>query len=87
MLNQILIVVERSVFALMAVAFSIFIPEFSAMMAFLGSFSAFMLCVIGPVAAKVALTNGKIGAFDAMLLAVGAAMMVWGTGAAFMVKS
>ena len=82
MLNQILIVVERSVFALMAVAFSIFIPEFSAMMAFLGSFSAFLLCVIGPVSAKVAL-EGKCSWLDAVLLLMAFVMATWGTIAAF----
>ena len=82
MLNQILIVVERSVFALMAVAFSIFIPEFSAMMAFLGSFSAFLLCVIGPVSAKVAL-EGKCSWLDAVLLLMAFVMATWGTIDAF----
>lgn len=70
-------------FALMAVAASIFVPEFSAMMAFLGSFSAFLLCVIGPVSAKVALA-GKCSLLDATLLLVAVLMAVWGTIAAFM---
>lgn len=83
MLNQFLVVVERIVFALMAVAASIFVPEFSAMMAFLGSFSAFLLCVIGPVSAKVALA-GKCSLLDATLLLVAVLMAVWGTIAAFM---
>lgn len=82
-LNQFLVVVERIVFALMAVAASIFVPEFSAMMALLGSFSAFLLCVIGPVSAKVALA-GKCSLLDATLLLVAVLMAVWGTIAAFM---
>ena len=55
LVKNILIVIERSVFACLTVAVSIFIPEFGSMMAFVGSFSAFVLCVIGPVAAKMAL--------------------------------
>ena len=86
-LKRVLTAIERAIFSMVAVAVSILVPEFSSMMAFLGSFSAFMLCVIGPVSAKVALDNWKIGAFDVMLLTVGLIMAVWGTSAAFLVKS
>lgn len=77
-----LIVVERTVFACLSVAVSILIPEFSSMMAFVGSFSAFMLCVIGPVAAKIALA-GKCGWKDAALMVIAIVMATWGTVAAF----
>ncbi|KAI5122591.1 hypothetical protein M0805_004807 [Coniferiporia weirii] len=77
-----LIFVERTVFACLSVAVSILIPEFSSMMAFVGSFSAFVLCVIGPIAAKIALM-GKCGTGDAVLLAVATIMATWGTVAAF----
>lgn len=81
-LTNTLIFLERSVFACLAVAVSIFIPEFSAMMAFLGSFSAFLLCVIGPISAKAALA-GRCSLGDALLLLVGVIMTAWGTVAAF----
>ncbi|KII93498.1 hypothetical protein PLICRDRAFT_49538 [Plicaturopsis crispa FD-325 SS-3] len=81
-LRNALIVVERTTFALLSVAVSILVPEFSSLMAFLGSFSAFILCVIYPVLSKVFLA-GKCGAFDAFLLTVAIIMAAWGTGAAF----
>lgn len=80
--NGFLIVVERTVFTCLSVAVSIFIPEFSSMMAFLGSFSAFMLCVIGPISAKVGLA-GKCSLLDASLLVIATVMAVWGTVMAF----
>jgi solute carrier family 32 (vesicular inhibitory amino acid transporter) len=74
--------IERTIFTIVSVAISILVPEFSSMMAFLGSFSAFLLCVIGPVSAKVAL-NRHCSLWDAMLLLVAVFMAVWGTAAAF----
>ncbi|KZT06885.1 uncharacterized protein LAESUDRAFT_743205 [Laetiporus sulphureus 93-53] len=66
--------VERTLFTICSVTVSICVPEFSSTMAFLGAFSSFLLCVIGPVSAKVALarhcTSGLI-------------MATWGTIAAF----
>jgi vesicular inhibitory amino acid transporter len=41
------VVVERVAFAALSVTVSIGVPDFSSMMAFIGSFSAFLLCVIG----------------------------------------
>lgn len=81
-LKRILTVVERVVLTLLSVAVSILVPEFSSVMAFLGSFSAFMLCVIGPVSAKSALA-GRWNVLDVLLLIVAAIMAVWGTVAAF----
>lgn len=52
------------------------------MMAFLGSFSAFLLSVVGPVLAKV-MINGRCGRFDALIIVTGLVMAVWGTAAAF----
>lgn len=52
-------------------------------MAFLGSFSAFVLCVIGPIAAKVAI-EGRCGFFDGFVMVLAIVMAVWGTGAAFL---
>ncbi|KAJ6615354.1 transmembrane amino acid transporter protein-domain-containing protein [Mycena sp. CBHHK59/15] len=76
-------VLQRVVVTLLSVAVSILVPEFSAAMAFLGSFSAFVLCVIGPISAKVAI-EGRCGVFDGLVLALAVVMGVWGTGAAFL---
>ena len=76
------IAIERAIFTVSSVALSILVPEFSSMIAFLGSFSAFLICVIGPVSAKVALTR-HCSIWDGVLLAVAVVMAVWGTGAAF----
>ncbi|KAJ7145708.1 transmembrane amino acid transporter protein-domain-containing protein [Mycena epipterygia] len=76
-------VLQRIVVTLLSVAVSILVPEFSAAMAFLGSFSAFVLCVIGPIAAKVAI-NGRCGFFDGFVVILAVIMGVWGTGAAFL---
>lgn len=81
-IKRVLLVLERIFFTMLSVGVSIAIPQFGSMMAFLGSFSAFMLCVIGPVSAKVALT-GRCGFFDATLLVVATVMATWGTLAAF----
>ncbi|GJE86038.1 amino acid transporter [Phanerochaete sordida] len=81
-LKRLFTIVERALFTVASVAVSILVPEFSSMMAFLGSFSAFLLCVIGPVSAKVALT-GRWTFWDSLLLLVGTIMAAWGTGAAF----
>ncbi|KIK71192.1 hypothetical protein GYMLUDRAFT_235550 [Collybiopsis luxurians FD-317 M1] len=75
---------QRVIVTVASVAVSVAIPEFSAMMAFLGSFSAFMICIIGPIAAKIALER-KCGAWDAFVLFIGSVFMVWGTAATFMV--
>ncbi|KAJ7662895.1 transmembrane amino acid transporter protein-domain-containing protein [Mycena rosella] len=76
-------VLQRITVTLLSVTVSILVPEFSAAMAFLGSFSAFVLCVIGPIAAKVAI-NGRCGVFDGFVMALAVVMGVWGTGAAFL---
>ncbi|KAG7099387.1 hypothetical protein E1B28_001242 [Marasmius oreades] len=77
---------QRILVTLASVSVSIAVPEFSAMMAFLGSFSAFMLCIIGPVAAKVALER-ECGLADGVILAIGVVMAVWGTGPAIVAAS
>ncbi|TDL28680.1 hypothetical protein BD410DRAFT_712320 [Rickenella mellea] len=77
-----LMIIERTAFTLASVSVSILFPEFGSMMAFLGSFSAFLLCVIGPVSAKIALA-GRCSTWDGLLLSVAIVMAVWGTVAAF----
>lgn len=75
--------IQRVVVTLLAVVVSVAVPDFSALMAFLGSFSAFMICVIGPLAANIAIT-GKCTIFDGTVLVLAIAMAVWGTVAAFL---
>ncbi|KAJ3990546.1 transmembrane amino acid transporter protein-domain-containing protein [Lentinula detonsa] len=75
---------QRIFVTIASVAVSIAVPEFSALMAFLGSFSAFMICIIGPVAAKVAIER-KCGIVDGLILGTGIVMASWGTVAAFLI--
>ncbi|KAH7104212.1 transmembrane amino acid transporter protein-domain-containing protein [Auriculariales sp. MPI-PUGE-AT-0066] len=80
------LIVERVAVLATVICTSILVPDFSATMAFLGSCSAFVLCVIGPILAKVAV-EGRCGAFDALLLAISVAMASSGTYAAFFVAA
>ncbi|KAI0757082.1 transmembrane amino acid transporter protein-domain-containing protein [Daedaleopsis nitida] len=79
------IVLERTLLTLASVAISIMIPEFASIMAVLGATFSFLLCIIGPVSAKVALAGGlrRCGFWDVLLLVVSATMAVWGTICAF----
>ncbi|KAG5353255.1 hypothetical protein C0989_008990 [Termitomyces sp. Mn162] len=74
-------ITQRVIMTILSVTISILVPDFGAMMALLGSFAAFALCLIGPLSAKVALT-GHFSVIDAILLAVGAIMAIWGMVAA-----
>ncbi|RXW18225.1 hypothetical protein EST38_g7607 [Candolleomyces aberdarensis] len=80
--KKVLAIIQRIVVTVLTVSVSIAIPEFSSMMAFLGSFTAFMLSIVGPILAKV-LIEGRCGFFDGMLVFLGIGMAVWGTLAAF----
>ncbi|KAK7058807.1 hypothetical protein VNI00_001431 [Paramarasmius palmivorus] len=77
---------QRILVTLAAVGVSVAVPEFDAMMAFLGSFSAFMICIIGPISAKVALER-RCGIADGIILVIGLVMAAWGTGSAFVAAS
>jgi solute carrier family 32 (vesicular inhibitory amino acid transporter) len=81
-MKRALAILQRICITLLSVAVSILIPEFSSMMAFLGSFSAFMLAVVGPVLANIMLV-GRCSFMDGFIVFLGAAMAVWGTAAAF----
>jgi len=61
---------------------SIVVPEFSSMMAILGSFSAFLLSIVGPVVAKIMIER-NCTIFDGVIIATGIVMAVWGTLATF----
>ena len=55
---------------------------YSAMMAILGSFTAFLLCVIGPIGAKLSLEGRNTK--DIIFLVISTAMAAWGTCVAIM---
>lgn len=80
--KAILRTLERIALALAVVAVAILFPAFGAVMAFLGAFSAFMLCVIGPICAKAALER-RMGMLDRILLVVGVGMAGAGTWVSF----
>ncbi|KAG6845981.1 hypothetical protein H0H87_011029 [Tephrocybe sp. NHM501043] len=75
-------IVQRLGVTVLSVMVSILVPEFDAMMALLGAFAAFLLCLIGPISAKVVLA-GRCNLTDGILLVVGVLMATWGTAAAF----
>ena len=81
-LQHLLTIIERTLITVLSVVVSVLIPEFDSVMAFLGSFSAFIICVIGPMLAKAVLV-GRLGFWDIMLLIVAVGMAGWGTVAAF----
>ncbi|KAI1797799.1 transmembrane amino acid transporter protein-domain-containing protein [Ganoderma leucocontextum] len=83
--KAVLVAIERIVLALAAVSVSILVPEFASVMAVLGATFSFLMCVIGPLCAKITLNGGirKCEWKDAALLAVTAAMAVWGSICAF----
>lgn len=76
-------VIQRVLVTSLSILVSILVPEFSSMMAFLGSFSAFILCVIGPITAKIMLA-GRCGIFDGVILALSIMKATWGTAVAFL---
>lgn len=69
----------RSALILAAVTVAIAVPDFGVIMSLLGAFSAFTICVIGPLAAQIAI-NGKTTK-DVVLLVLSIGMGAWGTGA------
>lgn len=79
--KRVLIACERISIVCLAVAVSILVPNFGTIMAILGSFSVFALCVTGPIAAKMSLEKGIV-VVDVMILMSSMVMAVWGTAAA-----
>jgi vesicular inhibitory amino acid transporter len=82
-LKRVLVACERITFVCLAVAVSILIPNFASIMAIVGSFTVFALCVIGPIAAKISLER-KATAVDITILISSIIMALWGTAAAFL---
>jgi len=72
---------SRALSAAASIAVSIAIPEFSTVMAFLGSFSAFTICIIGPISAHIKLNGARW--WDTGILFIACIMAIWGTCAAF----
>ena len=81
-LKRVLIICERIGLVCLAVAVSILVPGFGTIMAILGSFSVFVLCVIGPIVAKMSL-EGKATIVDVVILTSSIVMALWGTVAVF----
>lgn len=81
-LKSILIACERVAILCLAVTVSILVPNFGSIMAVLGAFTVFILCVIGPIAAKTTLQR-KLTPIDATILMISTLMAIWGTVAAF----
>jgi vesicular inhibitory amino acid transporter len=75
-------IVQRILVTCASVSVSICIPEFSIAMAFLGSFLAFTLSIVGPIVAKMKI-EGKCHLFDVVVMFMGAVMAIWGTIATF----
>ncbi|KAF8481230.1 transmembrane amino acid transporter protein-domain-containing protein [Russula ochroleuca] len=80
-LRRVLIACERISIVCLTVVVSILVPNFGTVMAILGSFSVFVLCVIGPIAAKMSLGDTTI--VDVVILTSSIVMALWGTVAAF----
>jgi vesicular inhibitory amino acid transporter len=80
--KSILRATERIALAIAVVVVAILFPDFGAVMAFLGAFSAFMLCVIGPICAKAALER-HMGIVDRVLLVIAVGMAAAGTWVSF----
>ncbi|KAG8925667.1 hypothetical protein FRC01_009853 [Tulasnella sp. 417] len=70
--------VERSLLAVVVVLVAIFIPDFTTSMAFLGAFSAFALCVIGPLAAKMSIER-RVTWYDCLMIVIATVMATWAT--------
>jgi len=81
-LKRTLLACERIALVWLAVFVSILVPNFGSIMAVLGSFTVFMLCVIGPIVAKMTLQR-RVTAVDVVILMVSIVMATWGTVSAF----
>ncbi|KAK0465401.1 transmembrane amino acid transporter protein-domain-containing protein [Desarmillaria tabescens] len=81
--KRILGMILRVALTVLSVGVSVLVPDFSAVMAFLGSFSAFLIVVIGPIGAHIAI-KGSCGVFEAVAVGVAVVMAGWGTVAAFL---
>lgn len=70
--------IQRTLTTLLSVAVSMAFPEFSSMVGILGAVFSFLLCVIGPICAKIVLER-NCTKWDVLVLLIGVAMGSWGT--------
>jgi len=82
-IKRTLAVVQRLLLTSLSVGVSILVPEFSSVMGLLGSCFAFVICIIGPVSAKMVIMK-KVEWYDAVLILVCVVMAIWGTWSSFM---
>ncbi|KAF8634006.1 hypothetical protein AX15_001180 [Amanita polypyramis BW_CC] len=75
--------VRRVLLTVAVVVAAIIFPQFSVVNAFVGSFSCFMVNVIGPLAAKISV-HGRCSVLDGTITAAALVMAIWGTFAVFM---
>ena len=71
-------IIQRILMAFMAVAVSIAVPEFSSMLGILGNVFSFLLCIIGPLCAKMVIEK-NLTKFDVSMMLIGVAMASGGT--------
>ncbi|KAJ7042541.1 transmembrane amino acid transporter protein-domain-containing protein [Mycena alexandri] len=76
-------ILQRICLTLLSVMISILVPGFSEILAFVGCSSAFILCVIGPLAANASM-SGRCGILDGLIMVSALVMAVWGTVALFL---
>ncbi|SJL16032.1 uncharacterized protein ARMOST_19547 [Armillaria ostoyae] len=81
--RQLLCIAQRLSITLLTVAVSIIVPDFGQVTELMGSFSAFLIVVICPIGAKMAITR-TCGCFDVLVLAISFLMGTWGTITAFL---
>lgn len=69
---------RRVLLTVIVVVAAIVFPHFGAVNAFVGSFTAFMVNIIFPMAFKVA-AQGRCSVLDGTIIVVSLAMAIWGT--------
>ncbi|KAK0481187.1 transmembrane amino acid transporter protein-domain-containing protein [Armillaria luteobubalina] len=81
--QQLLCIAQRLSITLLTVVVSIMVPDFGRVTELMGSFSAFLIVVICPIGAKIAITRA-CGFFDILVLGISFLVGTWGTITAFM---
>ncbi|KAK0220683.1 transmembrane amino acid transporter protein-domain-containing protein [Armillaria fumosa] len=81
--QRLLCIVQRLSITFLTVAVSIIVPDFGRVTELMGSFSAFLIVVICPIGAKMAIAR-TCGFFDILVLGISFLMGTWGTITAFL---
>lgn len=71
-------IIQRILMTFLSVAVSVAFPEFTSMVGILGAVFSFLLCVIGPICAKIAIEKTWTK-WDILIVSIGVAMGSWGT--------